>query len=275
MEDLTEGMNLSQKEQEVREFLRKETSIEEDKLRLIVIYLVYSKGMKKEKVRNLLSIAGINATEGMKIISSLADRFNLNLISKQGSFLPNPMDKIKAIRSNGTSRKSISESVTPKDSHRRLSSSEPSILRTLKNAANALKGAADSVLDPHQLLLSMRQESVQEQEESASQFERWRPLVCQLASDGGEQELLRSGLFSPVLEEATLRSLASPGGHRSACQPQLPRTVSKIIIFIGGGLCQAEISAIRTINNTSGCKVYIGSDRFTNAASLLNIPTRY
>ena len=58
MEDLTEGMNLSQKEQEVREFLRKETSIEEDKLRLIVIYLVYSKGMKKEKGESKQSLFG-------------------------------------------------------------------------------------------------------------------------------------------------------------------------------------------------------------------------
>ena len=178
LEDLAEACDLIRppKELELRAFLHETPAKEVDKLRLLIIYLMsFSKGLKEDKVRELLKLGNMNVEESLHVINSFGQRYQLDLITRDATFL-SPMDRMKdnlqkispscsrdgadtcLLRAkNGRIRK-ISERMSRTQpgspyEHRgageRLNSNSMDfgILDTLKGAVNALHGNADQHLD--------------------------------------------------------------------------------------------------------------------------------
>ena len=184
LEDLAEACDLIRppKELELRAFLHETPAKEVDKLRLLIIYLMsFSKGLKEDKVRDLLKLGNMNVEESLHVINSFGQRYQLDLITRDATFL-SPMDRMKdnlqkispscsrdgadisLLRAKNERVRKISERMSrtqPRSpyEHRgngeRLNSNSMDfgILDTLKGAVNALHGNADQHLDGHQRLL--------------------------------------------------------------------------------------------------------------------------
>ena len=184
LEDLAEACDLIRppKELELRAFLHETPAKEVDKLRLLIIYLMsFSKGLKEDKVRELLKLGNMNVEESLHVINSFGQRYQLDLITRDATFL-SPMDRMKdnlqkispscsrdgadisLLRAKNERVRKISERMSRTQpgspyEHRgngeRLNSNSMDfgILDTLKGAVNALHGNADQHLDGHQRLL--------------------------------------------------------------------------------------------------------------------------
>ena len=178
LEDLAEACDLIRppKELELRAFLHETPAKEVDKLRLLIIYLMsFSKGLKEDKVRELLKLGNMNVEESLHVIYSFGQRYQLDLITRDSTFL-SPMDRMKdnlqkispscsrdgadtsLLRAkNGRVRKisermSLTQPGSPyehRGTGKRLNSNSMDfgILDTLKGAVNALHGNADQHLD--------------------------------------------------------------------------------------------------------------------------------
>ena len=217
LEDLAEACDLIRppKELELRAFLHETPATEGDKLRLLIIYLMsFRKGLKEDKVRDLLKLGNMNVEESLHVIYSFGQRYQLDLITRDSTFL-NPIDRMKdnlqkispscsrdgadtsLLRAkNGRIRK-ISERMSRTQpgspyEHRatgeRLNSNSMDfgILDTLKGAVNALHGNADHQLDGHQRLLRLREEQT-EKEKSNNPFQKWTSLVQLLGEEPSKE----------------------------------------------------------------------------------------
>ena len=108
---------------------------------------------------------------------------------------------------------------------------------------------------------------------------------------GGPGSLIAADIFRSLLCEKTMKSIKSVD-HRYLSDDKIkvsvPSNVKCVVIFVGGGICHSEISAIRNLNaskrlnykvckSTMNCQqfcpchqVFLGSDRVITAQSLLN-----
>ena len=216
LEDLAEACDLIRppKELELRAFLHETPATEGDKLRLLIIYLMsFSKGLKEDKVRELLKLGNMNVEESLHVIYSFGQRYQLDLITRDSTFL-SPMDRMKdnlqkispscsrdgadtsLLRAKNERVRKISERMSRTQpgspyEHRgtgeRLNSNSMDfgILDTLKGAVNALHGNADHHLDGHQRLLRLREE--QTEEKSNNPFQKWTSLVQLLGEEPSKE----------------------------------------------------------------------------------------
>jgi len=274
-----------------------------DKLRLLIIYLMsFSKGLKEDKVRELLKLGNMNVDQNLQVIHDFGQRYQLDLIARDSTLL-SPMDRMKDAWQNmspGYSRdgpdgtflrpqakggrvRKISERISrsaldlhgtqpgspyeQRSTGERLNSNSMdfSILDTLKGAVSALHGTSDRKLDGHQQLLKLREESLNVSGSDRPPFQKWTSLVQLLgeepAKEAGPGSLIAADIFRSVLCEKNMKSIKSLDHSNVKC----------VLIFVGGGICHSEISAIRNLNASKRLKykVFLGSDRVITAQSLL------
>ena len=73
------------REQQLLHFLRQHGHGQEDKLRLLIIFLLLNKGMGEEKIRNMLTIGGMEVEESLRVIYSMK-RFHVSLVKESFNF---------------------------------------------------------------------------------------------------------------------------------------------------------------------------------------------
>ena len=217
LEDLAEACDLIRppKELELRAFLHETPATEGDKLRLLIIYLMsFRKGLKEDKVRDLLKLGNMNVEESLHVIYSFGQRYQLDLITRDSTFL-SPIDRMKdnlqktspscsrdgadtsLLRAKNERVRKISERMSRTQpgspyEHRgtgeRLNSNSMDfgILDTLRGAVNALHGNADHHLDGHQRLLRLREEQAAEKK-SNNPFQKWTSLVQLLGEEPSKE----------------------------------------------------------------------------------------
>merc|ERR1719234_750068 len=304
LEDLAEACDLIHppKELELRAFLHETPATEIDKLRLLIIYMMsFSKGLKEDKVRELLKLGKMNVEESLQVVHDIGQRYQLDLIARDSTLL-SPMDRMKDAwqkispgcsrdgsegpflrpHAKGARVRKLSERMsrstmelyrTPDSpyEHRttgeRLNSNSMdfSILDTLKGAVSVLHGSSDRQLDGHQQLLKLREESLDVSESDRPPFQKWTSLVQLLGEEPTKESpgsLMAADIFRSLLCEKTMKSIKSVDHSNVKC----------VLIFVGGGICHSEISAIRNLNASKRLKykVFLGSDRVITAQSLLN-----
>ena len=249
LEDLAEACDLIHppKELELRAFLHETPATETDKLRLLIIYLMsFSKGLKEDKVRELLKLGNMNVDESLQVIHDIGQRYQLDLIAKDSTLL-SPMGRIKDTWQNmspsysrnspdgsflrpqakGGRVRKISErmSRSAMDLQRtqpgspyeqrgtverqNSNSMDFSILDTLKGAVSALHGSSDRKLDGHQQLLKFREDSIEASGSDRPPFQKWTSLV-QLLGEEPTKEVNETEI-SRKLPNIFFKLRSSPG----------------------------------------------------------------
>ena len=220
LEDLAEACDLIHppKELELRAFLQETPATEMDKLRLLIIYMMsFSKGLKEDKVRDLLELGNMDVDECLQVVHNIGQRYQLDLITRDSTFL-RPVERMKdawqkmspgcsregqdglLLRPHGgRSPRKISERMsrtqpgTPYERHRvtverqNSNSMDFSILDTLKGAVSALHVTPDRQLDGHQQLLKLREESTDPSGPDCPPFQKWKPLVQLLGEEPAKE----------------------------------------------------------------------------------------
>ena len=243
LEDLAEACDLIHppKELELRAFLHETPATEMDKLRLLIIYLMsFSKGLKEDKVRELLKLGNMNVDQNLQVIHDFGQRYQLDLIARDSTLL-SPMDRMKDAWQNmspGYSRdgpdgtflrpqakggrvRKISERISrsaldlhgtqpgspyeQRSTGERLNSNSMdfSILDTLKGAVSALHGTSDRKLDGHQQLLKLREESLNMSGSDRPPFQKWTSLV-QLLGEEPTKEVKETENYPKIMKTTKL-----------------------------------------------------------------------
>ena len=227
LEDLAEACDLIHppKELELRAFLHETPATEMDKLRLLIIYMMsFSKGLREDKVRELMKLGNMNVDENLQAVHDIGQRYQLDLIARDSTLL-SPMGRMKDAWQNlspGCSRdgpdgsllrpqvkggrvRKVSERMSRStiELHRtqpgspyehrstgeRLNSNSMdfSILDTLKGAVSALHGSSDRKLDGHQQLLKLREETIEASGSDRPPFQKWTSLVQLLGEEPAKE----------------------------------------------------------------------------------------
>merc|ERR1711962_490021 len=210
-------MDSFRREDDLREFLDNPSHLPQDKLRLLIIFLAFSKGLSEERILALLTTANLSPT-CLNTIYNL-ERFHVNVV-KESAFL-NPINMVKSIQhTHSFSTASIPRRHTRKvsqvslhrqsrsrpdsygnmESRRRLSSQSlgtgiSTLERLRKSSWNIPQQPQNMHHEWMKLKLGLEKNNVkkketknsEETEQSHSQdqspFLRWKPFVRLLAED--------------------------------------------------------------------------------------------